>query len=599
MKRSKSDKSARVYKFGSPLKTAVESEVAMEQLRLQNRFWNALVEADKVFTEKYWAIRDGADARLPVLRKQIEDIKVRTEEIRTEIKKGRQDGIKGTPSDLKAEIVELKAQKKPLIAEKKEIWAFVKDTVKPQLHELDGERYDKNVAIRQEYAQNGLYWGNYLAVMDSFETARMAIMKTQVEDGQKRPELQFHRFERVGRWTCQIQGGMNITQAFLGSNNYFQIDRLPADAWTHPSRGERGRLKRTKARIRIGSGEKKTVPIWLEIPIVMHRPIPESAEIKSVSIHVSKLADKFVWSLTVTVREDCSVPLERTGHCVAINIGWRAKGLATRIAYMLDSRGVEEEILLGSEYTVSNEKAASLQGIRKKNFNETVAWFNEWKKANADIVPPWLSERTKMMMSWKSEAQLASVAIQWSGRGFRREGDPPEFRFHGDEEAFNKIEAWRKQDKHLWQWHANLSDRIRGRRLCEYRKIALKLSKEYDVVIQEDFDLRKTKGKKKAEEGADNDDHIRRMSDLASVSTFRTETIRAMRSAGKEHVKLDSKNITKTCPFCGGTIKPGRKTNIMVQCSKCGKVYDQDWAASKNLLTAYLDSSGDVPPETP
>lgn len=45
-------------------------------------------------------------------------------------------------------------------------------------------------------------------------------------------------------------------------------------------------------------------PVWIEIPIIMYRPIPEDAKIQRVSISTKKVADRIRWFLNVTVIED-------------------------------------------------------------------------------------------------------------------------------------------------------------------------------------------------------------------------------------------------------------------------------------------------------
>ena len=138
-------------------------------------------------------------------------------------------------------------------------------------------------------------------------------------------ELHFHRYDGTGRWTCQIQGGMTVEQAFSGESNVFQIDPVPENAWSNPAKGERKRPCRTRARIRITSDEKSN-PVWLEIPIVVHWPIPPDAKIQLVYINTRKLGDRVRWFLNVTViEEDQQKKNSVTGNVLAVDIGWRKK----------------------------------------------------------------------------------------------------------------------------------------------------------------------------------------------------------------------------------------------------------------------------------
>ena len=187
--------------------------------------------------------------------------------------------------------------------------------------------------------------------------------------GEKPPELRFHRFDGSGRWTCQIQGGMTVAEAFAGTDNRFQIDPVPPEAWTHPSRGERKRLCRTTARIRIGSTENRQ-PIWQPIPIVMHRPIPEDALIKSVSINARKVGNRINWFLNVTVVTNGTVTaVDRTGKVISLDVGWRRTRDGLRVGYSVDGDGQEGEILLDDSFLHTEKRLTKLQKNRDDDFN--------------------------------------------------------------------------------------------------------------------------------------------------------------------------------------------------------------------------------------
>ena len=274
---------AKVFQYGSPARTRAEGD-ALDQLRLQNRFWNDLVEIDHEFNRRYHELIDGYDEKIKSLTEKDKEFENQIETLNQQIRNKRKAARSGKVNidALGEEKAALKAKRQPIKEELKQYRQEIKIKVKPQQHALEAERGARVKSLRQQYSSQGLYWGNYNAVEQSYDTARSMIMKERAHffakpnklPGEKPPELRFHRFDGAGRWTCQIQNGMTVAQAFAGADNRFQIDPVAPEAWSQPSRAERRRLSRTAARIRIGSTEERQ-PRWLEIPIVMHRPIPE------------------------------------------------------------------------------------------------------------------------------------------------------------------------------------------------------------------------------------------------------------------------------------------------------------------------------------
>ncbi|MHB8123942.1 MAG: zinc ribbon domain-containing protein [Desulfuromonadaceae bacterium] len=560
----------KVYQYGSPLKTQRLNEgYVLEQLRLQNQFWNALVELEREFKERYNKIVVESDDRTKSLNSYLDGLDARILELRQNIKSKRKAARSGkVPDDgTRKEIAALIDERKLVYEELKEYRAEANINNKPQFHDLDVEFKSRRKSLRQQYSDKGLYWGNYNAVWESFMTARSKAMKEGAQ-------LRFHRFDVSGRWTCQIQGGMTVANAFALTDNRFQIDPVPPEAWTHHSRAERRRLSRTTARIRIGSREDRG-PIWHEVPIVMHRPIPEVASIKSVAITAKKVGNRINWFLNVTVTTNGALTVERTGKVIAIDVGWRKKVGGLRVGYWVDSDDKEDEILLDESFLETESRLEGLQQTLDNNFNVAKEKLRRWLAAQTEV-PTWLLEAVEHLPQWRARRKLASVVSHWRDN-----------RFDGDHEILEWLEKWRKQDKHLWTWQSNLRGKQAGRRLDQYRVLAGQLAKNYDVIVIEDFDLRQVKTKKRPEEGVDTDSKIRNAAKVASVGILRSEIKRACIEAGKLFAKVDPFNTTLECPFCGGRIEGSPRPSITVTCGNCHAVYDQDWAGAINILKKF------------
>lgn len=200
--------SVKVYQYGSPLNSTVSGE-AENQIRLQARFWNQLVETDREFAERYREITNNADEKIACLNQQVQEKLEEIGSLRDEIKGRRKRTKSGKvdDSDVRKKVAALLLEKKPLIEELNTYRANVRIKLKPRLSELEAERRARVKELRQAFANNGLYWGNYNALLKSYQTARSRAIKS----GGK---IRFRHYDGTGRWTCQIQGGMSVDEAF-------------------------------------------------------------------------------------------------------------------------------------------------------------------------------------------------------------------------------------------------------------------------------------------------------------------------------------------------------------------------------------------------
>lgn len=581
---------AKVFQYGSPLKTQrlEENSFELEQLRLQKQFWNALVDIDHKFDQRYQELIDGYDKNINLLNAKVTQINARLKELGEQKKSRRKTARSGRVpvDDILEEIAALTAERKPLNEELKKYRDEAKIQRKPQAHELEAERKALVKSLRQEYAGKGLYWGHYNDILARYLTARSRLMNERKNFAAKKaknpeakfPELHFKRFDGSGSWTCQIQKGMTVAQVFAGTDQRFQIDPVPSEAWAESTpRGERRRLSRTRARVRIGF-TKDREPQVLEISIIMHRPLPEDALIKSVSVNAKKIGNRISWFLNVVAVTNITDRVDRTGKVVAIDVGWRRTSAGLRVGYWVDNQDKESEILLDDSFIETDERLTNLQQNRDNDFNLAKEKLQHFL-ATADNLPEWLRESVEHLAQWRACAKLASLVIHWGKN-----------RFNGDQEIYEWLEKnWRRQDKHLWTWRANLREKMMGRRLDYYRVLAKELADKYDVIVVEDFDLRSVQSKKHPEEGVDGDQKIRKRANLAAVGSLRNEIARACAENGKIFEKVDPAYTTLGCPFCGGKIEGSPRANITVACSQCKAVYDQDWGAAKNILKKWLE----------
>jgi transposase len=216
-------------------------------------------------------------------------------------------------------------------------------------------------------------------------------------------------------------------------------------------------------------------------------------------------------------------------------------------------------------------KCYDLRSIRDKHFNEINTELGAWLAENE--TPEWLSEILKNLPTWRSQGRLVTLVLRWCDE-----------RFHGDTEIYQKLEHWRKRENHLYDWEANLRDQVHRRRREIYRIFAAEIIRRHDTVILEDFDLRRIAKKMDAESGTSGSLPMDRQRFIAAVSELRLALKNACLQAGAEVLAVDAKNSTVECHECGHLEKFDASNKVWQTCSKCGKLWDQDYNAAINLL---------------
>src|SRR5690606_1365312 len=228
---------------------------------------------------------------------------------------------------------------------------------------------------------SGLYWGNYLDVIRGWQTACKRLDAPR-----------FHRHEpHDGKISVRWPTGIPVARAW-GDDTQFQIDPLPADLWTRPRR-PRPRDYRTVARVRVRTEGRRT-PIWLELPVWLHRPLPPDGIIREVHVTWRRLAGKLRWQISIIVEQPATTPVPAGTGRIAIDLCWRKRPDGSlRVAYWLDDRGREGEVCLPAGWLTEYRRVEDLRSIRDQHTNATRAALLSWL-GSAPGVPAWLGEAT-------------------------------------------------------------------------------------------------------------------------------------------------------------------------------------------------------------
>jgi len=545
-----------------------------EHLWRENKFWNTLVELEKKHRDAYFRLT-GSDPEL----KEIEDALsalMEEKEARIAEKKAlrqaarKKAGVDTSAQDLRIE--EIRPEIRRLSGLAKETRKKTRERMKPEIDALERTRREDVKIARNA---SGLWWGNYNAVCASYETARVRAMRTG-------GDLRFHSFDGTGRFTCQIQGGMTVSEFFSGDrNSVVSADPVSPDAFYHPSRGARRRAARTTLRITVYTTKDengKYVRRILSFPMILHREIPSDVLIKQVVVTRKRVGATFRWTVTLTGTRSGSPRIVPgiPGLC-GIDLGWRLVPEGLRVATIADDKGVRH-IVLPEKMLRRMDHVEDLKSRIDLERDRIVTWLRAHWWGIVETFPEPIRERfVGHIRSLKvSPRKLAGSILAWRDD-------------HGDfrPDLLAALEAWRKTNKRLTQEMDNLREKLSAQRTDLYRNEALRIVREHSCVALEDFDLREVvkletpEGEKTDQPAAARANRVR-----AAVSDLRNWIGIQAAKTGTEIVKIPAADTTRACRQCLHVNVRSRPEELVWTCDACGAVWDQDENAARNLLMA-------------
>lgn len=391
----------------------------------------------------------------------------------------------------------------------------------------------------------------------------------------------FRRWTGEGVVAVQIQreagdAPMTAKELFAGSDTFLRVDPVDERAWLSPERRERRCFSRTVLHMRVGSDGR--MPIWASWPMIMHRALPEGAEIAGASVSLRHIGPRDEWSCEMTVRVPDVVRRCGAGDgVVAVRLGWaRSDSGGLRAASCLSATGERFEIDLapvdGRGVESGLAKANEIRGGRDKDFNAARSALVA--RLDALTPPVWFVEATKTLAQWRSAGRLAALVKRWSAA-----------RWVGDEDAFTDAEAWRYHDFHLWEWETSQRVKSRRRRLDGYRVAAADMVRKFGEIVIVDVDLAKAARLKPVESESGEAMSIRLARVRVAAYELRTAIKSAAASAGC--VVREVKSAPTACPGCEFD-EPASvdKTTQVFSCVGCGLRRDVAGVALMNVLRA-------------
>jgi len=542
------------YRYGlqPPLDWGDEIEAAMQR---QVDLWNRLVEIER---EYRGGVREivASEANLELIQAErvevLQDLRQLIDQRSATRSKARR---RTTTPDLDSCIAATRKRLQEVTERAKAARAPAYTRLRLQLRELEDKRVKRVKEARQAAAAGGLWWGNYNAMIDSYEVAR----RGAIREGRK---LRFKRFTGEGRLTNQIIGGMSVVDLMSGTKAQISVGPVTR------RRGRDGHveLRTLTATVYNDVGLRRTAT-W---PIVMHRSLPVNARVQTISVHRVRQADRWRWHAVIVLRQLRARGIPR-GEVVAINLGWRKTAAGIRVATVLRSGNDEPEFI----YLPARLIAGIVEGDRAHSrLDRKLNAMAEWLRALDLCDGP--EQVTQAIVTAREKTKLRPRHLEW----LRSEWE-------------NHSERWRPHDLgylqefgRLWRRHWR-SDAARRRWLINarrdhYRCETKRLIGDAEKIVINSHDLPSTIRASKDESPP----AVRRQQAMAARAELRSIIENYSRRTGTSMVVREIAH--DLCAHCGEPLGAQNRSELVWKCRSCETRVDQDENFCRLMLAAEV-----------
>jgi hypothetical protein len=426
--------------------------------------------------------------------------------------------------------------------------------------ELRHFELERRLAVKRARKDSGLWWGNYNAICENYDTGRRKALKSG-------GELRERRYTGEGRFTVQIVRGVDsarITDDRLQVSLDLELKEVP--------------LRRGKPLPRLSltiyqrrkhfSGRKVT---W---PIVYDRPLPSDAQIQRVQVKRRRVATH--WKYTALFV--CRVPERAISTAVptqvcAIKLGFRSMPEGLRVATLVAEDCLQFAVL-GREWVDAMDGLDEIARRRSSALNRVHAalraqWGHRPAVGSRDIEDALLEE---IEAQSPRAGSLRELVVRWQKH-------PDWWR-----NMYEVLESWRREDKRFLEVLVNKRANLMLSRREQYRRFARSVSQRFGTICIGQLDLAGLSSRKRetAREGG-MPKKVHRNRHRASLHSLLAELEHQAEKSGAE-LKYIRGPLMRMCHSCGSP-SPG-SANSIYACEACGALCDSDVNAAQNVYAA-------------
>jgi hypothetical protein len=374
---------------------------------------------------------------------------------------------------------------------------------------------------------------------------------------------------RFARWTGEGQ----LAVQFIGG--------LPVEELTQPNtlcwvEGE-GRVR--QAHFRVTSQERR--PVWVTVPVVWHRDLPEGGSVKWAFLERRKLANKDRFKLRLSIEVPDVEPTTPPDSMAVLHLGWRSNPDGSVRVAMVGNGQRSIDVVLPWKFFDGWDRLDVVRSARDRSMNDAKELVAQALRIaveqggeEVEEWPEFLQEAKAHGHLWRSPARLVGLWRKLSAWIKDQVGTNIDV---GWPYLERDLGDWVKADRLLWQHEARLRKRLIGWRNDFYRNTAAGLARRVRVVAVGAVPVEELTRCSQPEDLKADPTASHRRARLAAVSTLR-RFVEEQFPCRTVHV--DQVNLSTQCAECGHVNT--RADGFSIKCGGCGAVFDIDANAMRN-----------------
>ena len=566
----------RVYKYGAvPLGPFPEEGI--DSLWKANRLWNNLVQIHNEHSVIYDQARRDEDEEYNIISAELEEIEDKIKKAFDEKRTARMKAR--TRSSTHPLISAANAKIDVLFTERGKLWDDIKAPRKRADALIDKKALnsDFNIAVRDAQRTKNtddLDASTANEVARNFREARSKIFTSP------KSRLRFHRFDGSGYRFYRFRDQRDRTIKVDGVSFGFFTPRNPGDDRAfllEPSTSRRG-VPRLQLKIKVAGGNSEASKVYATFDVVMHRPIPERAQINNAKLMRNRVGDKFKYTVNFSVRVPQATTIDEGIEAIGVDIGFRRlAGGSIRAAVIGGTKkgfGFEE-VTVSKKIMDRIEHIEAIQTTMDESATELGKGIKPLLEKGAVLDEDHPKHRfIKAIANAPSNVTLSLEQAYKLGSWVK--SDPGNLPKKVEEAA---IEWWRHHSRMYLEMH-NLRKKTLAWRKETYRILAAKLVMHGYPIAVEQISL------SVFAEVKDKDNELPDQARSQRFLVSNSELIGAIKNAAKREgvpvFEVAARNTSKTCSACG-VVNAKLKAEMNWQCSDCGAEHDRDENAALNI----------------